>query len=389
MKILLVHNYYRIRGGEDIAYDNQKTLLKDYGHDIVEYNRSSLNIDTTLKKIDTSVSSFYSFKTYREIKRIIIKEKPDISHIHNIFPMISQSIYNVLSDNNVPIIQTIHNYRFFCSNGLCLKNGKVCDICERLSIKNIFNNCSSSKKFYNFLLSLNVYIMRKRNIYSKINHFVALSNFVKQKLIGVGIDKSKITVIRNILKEDVSVDFNKISEKKYFVYVGRLSDEKGILDLLEVFSDLKDIKLKILGDGPLYKYIKNLIILKENKNIELLGFVGGKEKYRIINLAYATIIPSICYEVSPTIIAESFRAGVPVIVNNIGSLPENITEGVNGYLYNNLKELRDIVLNISSFDQEQIRYIANECKSSYREVFDTNYNLNLLINLYKSILNRN
>ena len=114
-----------------------------------------------------------------------------------------------------------------------------------------------------------------------------------------------------------------------------------------------------------------------------------RSKYRIINLAYATIIPSICYEVSPTIIAESFRTGVPVIANNIGSLPENITEGVNGYIYNNLEELRDIVLNISSFNQEQIRYIANECKSSYREVFNTNYNFNLLISLYKSILNRN
>ena len=231
--------------------------------------------------------------------------------------------------------------------------------------------------------------MRKRNVCSKINHFVALSNFVKQKLVDVGIDKSKITVIRNILKEDVSVDFNKISEKKYFVYVGRLSREKGILNLLEVFNDLRNIKLKILGDGPLYKYIKNVIISKENKNIELLGFVKGREKYRIINLAYATIIPSICYEVSPTIIAESFRAGVPVIANNIGSLPENITEGVNGYIYNNLGELRDIALNVSSFNQEQISYIADKCKSSYREIFDTNYNLNLLISLYKSILNRN
>lgn len=393
MKILLVHNYYRNRGGEDAVFDYQKKLLNENGYNTIEYSKRSAGIDNLFKKITTSLRSFYSFKTYGEIKKIILNNQPDIAHIHNIFPIISQSVYDILYNSNIPIVQTIHNYRFFCSNGLCLNNGKICDKCETLSVKNIFNNCRQEEKFYNFLMALNVYIIRKRGVYSKINHFVALSNFVKGKLIRVGIEEDKITVIRNILEEDnTGIDIitsDKLKDKKYFVYIGRLSKEKGILELVKVFSGLRNIELKILGDGPLYGRIKNKIDSKKINNIKLLGFISGKEKYRILNSAYATVVPSICFEVSPLVIIESFNLGIPVIVNNIGSLPENIVDGENGYIYNDLDELKDKILKVISLDTGQTKIMADECKASYEKLFNKNINFNLLTNLYNSVLDKN
>jgi len=389
MKILLVHNYYKDRGGEDVAYDAQINLLRNSGYDVIEYSKKSEEIDKFFKKISTSISSFYSFKTYREIKRMITEEKPDIAHIHNIFPVISPSIYSVLYKSNIPIIHTIHNYRFFCANGLCLKNGQVCDKCKDLSFRNIFNICRKEKKLYNFLISLNLYLMRIRNVYSKISCFIALSNFTKEKLIEAGIDKQKIVVLRNILEESSASDFGRANgqgEKKYFVYVGRLSEEKGILEIVRVFMELKDIKLKVLGNGPLYNKIEKIIFNQRIHNIELLGFIDGKKKYEILRSSYANIVPSICYETGTLAITESFIAGVPVIVNNIGSLPENVTEGKNGYIYNNLDELKGKILKIISLNAQQTKNMANECRASYEKLFDKNMNFNLLVNLYKSIL---
>lgn len=391
MKILLVHNYYSDRGGEDIAFDYQKRLLKNYGCSVIEYSKKSSDVDNLFKKAYISINSFYSKKIYKEVKKIILGQKPDIAHIHNIFPVISPSIYDVLYDNDIPIIQTIHSYRFFCANGLCLKNGEVCTKCEKLSIKNIFNSCRQDKKFYDFLLSLNLYIIRKRNVFGKISHFIALSNFVKEKLIKVGVDYSRISTIRNIFGEN-NIDTNivkKIEDKKYFIYIGRLSREKGILELIKVFSNLPGINIKVLGDGPLYNKIKEKIETQGNGNIEILGYVGGSEKYKLLSSAYAVIIPSICFEVSPLTIIESFQFGVPVIVNNIGSLPENVIDGENGYIYNDLDELKDKILKVISLDTGQTKIMADECKASYEKLFNKNMNFNLLTNLYNSILDKN
>jgi len=392
MKILLIHNYYRNRGGEDVVFDYQKELLVEKGYEVIEYSKKSTEVNNLFKKVSAALGFFYSFKTYREIKKIIFKDKPDIAHIHNIFPVISQSVYDVLYNNNIPIVQTIHNYRFFCSNGLCLNRGKICTRCETLSVKNIFNNCSPEKKFYNFLMALNIYIIRKRNVYSKIDHFVALSNFVKDKLVRVGIEENRITVIRNSLKEcDTGINISssdKLRSKKYFVYIGRLSQEKGILELINVFSSLKNIELKILGDGPLYKEIYNRIYSGKVNNIELLGFVDGKEKYRVLHSAYAMVIPSICFEVSPLVIIESFSLGIPVIVNNIGSLPEFIEDGENGYIYNDSYELREIILKMVSLSEMKASSMADECKESYKRLFSKDINFNSLVNLYELILKR-
>jgi len=386
MKIFLAHNYYKCMGGEDIAFTYQKKFLASKGYEIIEYSRSSLEISNFINKLSASFSSIYSILTYKEVEKIIIKNKPQIAHIHNIFPLISPSIYNVLYKYRIPIIQTIHNYRFFCANGICLNGGKACSKCEKLSFRNIFNNCREDNKFYNFLVGLSIYIMRKTDTFSRITKFIALSDFVKKKLMRVGINENKITVIRNIVPIEIIKENRKNNEKPYFLYIGRLSREKGILELIRVFRELKGIKIKILGDGPLYSEIRKMINKNNISNIELYGFIDGEKKYQILNAAHALVVPSICYEVSPLVIMESFKYGVPVIVNNIGSLPENVINGKNGYIYNNLDELKKIILKIASFTENKRRATSFECKKGYSKLFDSEKNLSRLVGLYKSTL---
>ena len=151
MKILICHNYYKDRGGEELVFEYEVKTLKKMGYDVILYNNYNTDINSYKKKIGVFLNFFFSFNTFKEVKKIIKKEKPDVAHVHNIFPIISPSIYFILRRYKIPIIQTIHNYRFFCSNGLCLRSGKICTKCVRNRFSNIFNICSN-KKLYDLYL---------------------------------------------------------------------------------------------------------------------------------------------------------------------------------------------------------------------------------------------
>ncbi|MCK5566631.1 MAG: glycosyltransferase, partial [Actinomycetia bacterium] len=173
MKILQIHNYYRYRGGEDIVFDDLKAILSDKSVNVKVYTRDSNSIKGLFRKIVSFFSLFYSIRAANDIRQIISEFKPDIAHMHNIYPLISYSILKVLKKNKIPVVQTTHNYRLFCANGLYLDRGKICEKCMELRFKNIFTDCRSESRLYNFLIALNIFFMRKRNLYSLIDKFIA------------------------------------------------------------------------------------------------------------------------------------------------------------------------------------------------------------------------
>jgi len=384
MKILLVHNYYGSRGGEDVSFDSLENLLINKNIDVVRFTKNLRDLDTSGKKIKNMLSFFYSRDTLSELEALLKKEKPDIANVHNIYPLITPSVYRILHRYNIPVVQTVHNYRLFCSNGLCLKNGSTCTRCISNSFRNIFNICREDKKFYDFLLGASIYLLRKKTL-NLIRHFIALSNFQKDLLIKSGIDGNKITVIRNIrYTEDSKVKPS--GKREYFLYVGRLSQEKGIVQLAGMFENMPGMRLKILGEGPLFDLITERIKIKQIENIEMAGFVSGFKKAEIVSKAHAVIIPSLCFEVAPLVICESFQAGIPVIVKNSGSLSENIEEGENGYKYNDFAELKNILDKLSGMNQGQALEISGRCIQSYNNLFDPDKNTGQLVNLFKKFL---
>jgi len=384
MKILLIHNYYGSRGGEDVSFDSLKNLLASKNIDVVRFTKDLSGLDTAGKKIKNILFFFNSRNTSIELESLLRKEKPDIANVHNIYPLITPSVYRILHKYNIPIVQTVHNYRLFCSNGLCLKNGSICTKCTADSFRNIFNICREEKKFYDFLLGINIYLMRKKTL-KLIRHFVALSNFQKDLLIRSGIDDNKITVIRNISHTgDTKVKLSK--KREYFLYIGRLSHEKGIVQLVEMFENMPRMRLKILGAGPLLELIKEKIKVKQVRNIELDGFATGIKKAEIMSGAHAVIIPSICFEAAPLVIPESFQAGIPVIVKNSSSLSENIEDGKNGYKYNDFSELKNILEKFSGMDEGKVLEFSGRCMDSYNKLFDPDKNMQQLINLFRKFL---
>ncbi|TET09972.1 MAG: glycosyltransferase family 1 protein [Candidatus Atribacteria bacterium] len=390
MKILICHNYYIDRGGEDVVFEYEADTLQSKGYDVVLYCKHNKSINSFIKKIGVFLNFFFSFNTFREVKKIIKEEKLDIAHIHNIFPLISPSIYFVLKKYKIPVIQTIHNFRFFCSNGLCLKGGKICTKCEINRFSNIFNVCSD-KKLYDFFLSVVIYFIRKFRIYDIfIDYFIVPSIFVRNKIIECGLSGNKIFIKRHSLNSKkifIKENHYKINDDdKYFLFIGRLSEEKGIDNLIKIFKEIRKIKLKILGDGPLISDIRKLIERNKLNNIKMLGYVEGNFKNKLISNSLAVIIPSICFENCPLVLIESLMMGTPVVVNNIGALPEFISNGYNGFVYNNLKQLEEIILKLYSMDQSDGYKMRENCKKSFFEFFNEDKNFKVIDNIYKKAI---
>lgn len=337
MNIIQIHNDYKIFGGETKVVKNEKRLLVEKGHKVLQFLDSNKRIDdfNALDKIKFIKNVFYSKESYNNLHNIIIKFKPDVIHIHNVFPLISPSVYYCAKDDNVPVVQTIHNFRFLCPNGLFLRNGQVCELCKNGNYTPAVRyGCYKNSYFFSGLYAAIIKYHRMHNtFYDKIDTLVALSEFSKRKLIEGGFDHRKIVVKPNfLLQSGIENNFNR--KLDYFIFIGRLSKEKGIYNLVEAVRNFTKQKLKIIGNGEELEIIKNVINTNKLNNIELLGFIDGPRKYKLLTEAKALIFPSIWYENFPMTILEAYSMGTPVIASNIGSLPEIVQDKKTGLLFN-------------------------------------------------------
>lgn len=333
-KILMVHNFYQIGGGEHTVFKNEVDLLRSHGHEVIEYTRSNDELKASKVKLALSpFSTLWSFKTYREVKRIIKDENIDIVHCHNTFPLISPSVYYAARSQKVPVIQTVHNFRFLCPNGTFYCNGHICEECRE---KNNFcsalkNRCYRNSLIQTLVVTSMLRLHRILGTYKKIS-YIFLTDFNRKKFEKlIDINGDNVFVKPNFVKEQDAG--KRDADDAYFVYAGRLEDSKGIKALLEAWCQIEPgYHLHIYGDGPLKDYIKEKANLFPK--IEYRGFCPQEIIQDDLRAATATIFPSTLYEGFPMIVAESFSCGCPVIATNIGNHAEMVRRANGGALYN-------------------------------------------------------
>ena len=335
MYILQIHNSYQTPGGEDKVVNAEKELLEANGHRVIQYYRHNNEIKDYgfFQKIRFFVETIYSQRTCRELDKLIEKQKPDIAHIHNVFPLISPSVYYCLKRHNIPVVQTVHNYRFLCPNSLFYTRNAICEKCKAGNTMHCFlNKCYKNNFLLSGLYALTFWIHGKvKTFQNKIDIFIALSYFSKDKLTEGCFPKEKIEIEGNFLSQNkTEPDYDK---EDYAIFMGRLSNEKGLITLLNAFRKMNKIKLKIAGKGGLEKELKMYTIKNNISCVEFLGFISGSERLELLQKARFSLIPSQCYDNFPTSALESFSVGTPVIASRIGGLPELIEEGKNGFLF--------------------------------------------------------
>lgn len=373
MKILQIHNEYQFKGGEDNVVEAERKLLLSMGNEvfsIIAHNKS-------IKHLFSERRRFYA-----ELNAILVNNIIDVAHIHNVYHIIGNDIYELLALKNIPIIQTLHNFRFLCPAGLFMDNQH--QICEKCSDGN-FISCTLKKCYQkSYVKSLGMSILAKngRNAVLKyVDKFVVLNSFSRDKFIVSGFDKEKMVVKSNFIPEIQLTSSN----YQFILYIGRLSPEKGVETLIEAFSNL-NYHLKVAGSGE-EDYVKKLKKLAEkNSNIEFVGYIDGAEKERLIKNSKFLIITSLCYENFPISILEAYSHGKPVIASNIGGLPFIVKDKETGLLFEagNAEDLKKAVNNM--IENDDFIALGKKGYEYYKENFTEKQNYHQLIDIYEKAI---
>jgi len=336
MRILMCHNYYRERGGTERVVEEEKNELERHGHIVILYVKDSRDIQNMpfYKKLLIPLRCVFSIETWREVGQLVKEHRPDVAHVHNIFPLLSPSIFYVLKRMKVPVVYSVHDYRLLCPNGLFFVNGRICEKCRNgNTVHAIINRCLHKNVFQSVVYAASIGIHRLLGSFRRnVDNIVTVSGFVRSKLVEGGFPEEKVVVNYNFQKLEKISDVARV--RKYFAYVGRLSEEKGVMLLIDAFSHLRDIRLKIVGSGPLEKLAASRIRELGVGNIELLGRMEGTRLRDIVSGAIGIIVPSVWYEPMPLVILESWAVETPVIVAHIGGLKEIVTDKTTGLLFN-------------------------------------------------------
>jgi glycosyltransferase involved in cell wall biosynthesis len=333
MKILLVHNAYQQSGGEDAVYRNEATLLRDAGHEVVEYTRHNDELYSVgwLGAALAGVNTVWSSTSHRALENLLVGEKPDVAHFHNTFPLISPSAYYACASAGVPVVQTLHNYRLLCPAATFFRDGHVCQSCSGRSVPwpGILHACYRDRRAATAAVSCMLTLHGALHTWKKkVNVYITLSEFARQKFIQGGLPEECIVVKPNFVAPDPGL---KQGLGEYALYVGRLSEEKGLRVLLDAWERLcQPIPLKIAGDGPLREELCRVTGQKGLHSIEFLGRLSPGEVTPLMHGARFLVLPSICFENFPLAIAEAFACGLPVIASRLGALAEIVADGSTG-----------------------------------------------------------
>lgn len=382
-KVLLVHNFYQMGGGEHTVYENEKRLLIENGHRVVCYTRSNDDLKhSVLKKALMPITTVFSLRTYFEVKRLIEKGKIEVVHCHNTFPLISPAVYYAALRCKVPVVQTIHNFRFLCPNALFYREGKVCEDCLTSGLlTGVKHGCYRNSKVQTAVVAMMLKVHRALGTYSKIN-YVFLTQFNREKFRALpGFPEDRAFVKPNFEYIDLQpAELQKIDRNKY-VFAGRLDENKGIGFLLETWKRVKDKQLYIFGEGKLEEKVKEAA--KENENIHFMAFQPIEIVLENLKTAQAMVICSECYETFGLTVLESFAVGVPVVCSDIGNPGDIVRKAVGGLLYET-HNAEDFLDKLEKVSQDREEYSKNALKA-YRENYTPEANYVQLKRIYEEV----
>ena len=381
-KILIVHNYYQIPGGEDTVVSNEKNMLEEYGHKVILYTRhnSELKKMSIFRKLLIPFTTVFNLRTYREIKKIIKNEHIDIVHVHNTLNLISPSVYYAAIKYKVPVVQTIHNFRLLCPGATFYRDCHICEDCMQNGLKcAVKHKCYRNSKLQTLACVINTKIHRLTGIYKKIN-FICLTDFNKKKLLMLkGMNPGCIFVKPNFVK----IDPGFIPKKEIvnqFIYAGRLDKLKGINILFEAWKTMgpEAPLLIVCGTGPMEDWCKSFV-KEHDLNIKMKGFVENKDTLDIISKSRALILPTQWYEGFPMSIVEAFSVGTPVICSDLGNAGSVVEEGITGWKFKS-DDVTGLIMAVNKCTD-----ISKSVKKSYEEKYTEEINYLELKQIYDKV----
>jgi glycosyltransferase involved in cell wall biosynthesis len=331
----------------------------------------------------------YSLEAKRKFSALLKDFKPDIIHCHNIYHQLSPSILDAAKTAKIPVLMHVHDYSLVCPNHSLFTNGQICQQCQMGKYwPCVRRKCIKKSRTASLLAVAELYLHHNiLNIYQKnIELFISPSKFLKQILIANNWPENKIRVVSNPFRRNLK-PVETTGNQKYFLYFGRLSQEKGVDLAINALSLNPKLNLKIVGRGPEKESLQLLANnLKVAERIEFIDWQEGNELSRLIIQAQAVLIPSRWLENFPLNALESLSLGTPVIAADTGGLPEIINKN-NGLLVK-LEDARSLAEAMNAINERKISWSKEQAKVS-AEIFSPDKNLQAILAIYQEVINKN
>ncbi|MFL5150622.1 MAG: glycosyltransferase [Microvirga sp.] len=326
MRILVVHNRYQVRGGEDVAVDDEIAALRRAGIEVIARIVENDGIGGWPAKLRAALGTAHSASGVRLVREAIRDTRPDVLHAHNFFPLLSPAIHAAAQAEGVATVQTLHNFRTVCAGGLLMRDSRPCETCIGASpYWGAWHACYRGSRAGSLAAAHMIDAHRRGGTWQNhVDRFVVLSAFARERFERAGFPPEKM-IVRPSSVDDPGPPEE--GERAGIVYAGRLSDEKGVRVLIEA-ARRATFPLEIIGEGPLAAELA----AAAPDHVRFRGPLPREEVRRRIASAEAVVVPSLCYEGSPLVIAEAFAAATPVVAARIGALPDLVQEGRTGLL---------------------------------------------------------
>lgn len=401
LRILIVHNAYKISGGEDAVVANELNLLRSAGHEVFLYQKDNAGLDSYsfFQKLFLPFRTIYSRKTYREVRALIRQHRIDLVHVHNTLLIISPSVYDAARSLGVPVVQTIHNFRLLCPNALFLRDGKICQDCVTHGLKqSVKHACYRHSKSQTLIVSLMLGIHRRRGTYGRLS-YICLTEFNQNMLLQLSLRGKPLLLPSQIyVKPNFTADPGSpvpyARRQPYFLFASRLDASKGIYVLLKawsVYEKKSDCpkELVLCSTGPEEDAVRDYIREHALSHVTMSGQVSHDEVLAKMRHALAVCLPTQWYEGFPVVIAESFSCGTPVIGSNIGNVGSLVTDGETGFTHapTDADKLADLFLHWDP-SSEALQTMSSNARKAYEDAYTPEKNLELLMNIYRNVLEK-
>jgi glycosyltransferase involved in cell wall biosynthesis len=380
MNILLLHNRYSHRGGEDSVFEAEYTLLREAGHRVRAMEFDNEGFSRGWRKLLGGLLSVFNPWSFLRVVREIRSERPDVLHVHNLFSTATPAVIWAAWIFRVPVVMTLHNFRLLCPSATLLHDGQVYE----KSLRAFFPWDAVRKRAYRgslaqtLALALTTTLHRVLGTWNRVSRFLVLSEFSRAKFLEsrLGVPKAKFVVKPNFVA-DRGCSLEKSEE---FLFVGRLSPEKGLPVLLRAFEGT-DLKLAIVGDGPLRSEVEAAVA--KAPNIRYLGLQPSHEVMELMRHAKALIFCSIWYETFGMVAIEAFSAGTPVLASRLGTMAELVLDGENGLHFQAgcAEELRQAAQRMQA-DQSLHARLCQGARSAWEKRYTPELNATMLLDAY-------
>ncbi len=389
MKILLVHNRYQQRGGEDAVFQAEDDLLETNGHTVsrlIFENESIEHRPSAMKMVTLGFAATWSRASARQVREEVERLQPNIVHFHNTFPLISPAAYYACRASAV--VQSLHNYRLICPGGLLFRDGHVCHDCVGKSIpwNGAVHGCYRNSRSQTAATSLMLTAHHALGTWTdQVDRYIALSNFSREQFIQGGLPAEKITVKPNFVNMKMR---NTQSRENFFLYVGRLSSEKGVETLVQSWQQAKlTVPLFVVGEGPLANLVNEAS--KEWSWIQSLGYLPKTEVLDLMRRARALVVPSICYEGFPVAIAEALACALPIVASRLGAMAEIVQDGQTGMLFeaSNGDDLAEKICWMLK-NAAETEKMGKQGRLDYEAKYTPEVNYEMLMDIYSSAIHQ-